>query len=325
MKKLLVLFAVFALTAPVFAADGDPNVLIKCSGTPDAVVVSYELLAEDGFVPGDDLMRGIALKITTSNTALIDAISGYAGEFAGTPTADIPTGYSVFMGSIQFATDPNFVSSFGDPVAPSGDPGAGDDLPGAAEIVVELGSLYEEGVGTPPGTSGTLFTLTLDMNGESSTVLTIQGEATRGGDLGEAVLESGQQANVLSSGCTIGGECYVIGQPRYFDETGAPSTTLITQANYDAWVAVGNPECWCCPHHGYGDVDGNGFINFNDMVTIGYYAGDPAGSINCTRADVDHNGFTNFNDFLVVQPKIGGPQLPNTCTDKCGTKCPLEP
>ena len=119
-------------------------------------------------------------------------------------------------------------------------------------------------------------------------------------------------------------DCYIIGQPRYYDENMNPGPP-ITPANYAAWVAVGKPDCWCCPHHGYGDVDGNGWINFNDMVTIGYYVGDPAGSINCTRADVDHNGFTNFNDFTEVQPKIGVvPQLPNTCAD-CATKCPLEP
>jgi len=197
MKKLLTLIAVIALTAPVFAADGDPNVLITIVDEGGGVVqVNYEVLVEDGVDPG--LMRGIALKISTSNTALIDAISDYATGAVPADSTQIPSGYSVFMGSIQFASDPNYVSSFGDPVAPSGDPGAGDDLPDAAEIVVELGSLYAEG-GTAPGTSGTLFKLTLDDNGESDTVLIIEGEPTRGGDQGECVMEDGSQANIKLS------------------------------------------------------------------------------------------------------------------------------
>ena len=222
MKKLLTLFAVLAFTAPVFAADGDPNVLITIVDEGGGVVqVNYEVLVEDGVDPG--LMRGIALKISTSNTALIDAISDYATGSVPADSTQIPSGYSVFMGSIQFASDPNYVSSFGDPVAPSGDPGAGDDLPDAAEIVVELGSLYAEG-GTAPGTSGTLFKLTLDDNGESDTVLIIEGESTRGGDQGECVMEDGSQANIKLSDAT------------------------------DAYLVTFEPACWSCDGQDEGTI-----------------------------------------------------------------------
>ena len=71
MKKLLTLFAVFALTAPVFAAD--PNVIVTCEHEGDGVVrVDYAL--ED---PGGSLMRGISLDITVDGGATIDAISDY--------------------------------------------------------------------------------------------------------------------------------------------------------------------------------------------------------------------------------------------------------
>lgn len=317
MKKLLTLFAVLALTAPVLAADGDPNVLITIVDEGGGVVqVNYQVLVEDGVDPG--LMRGIALKLTTSNTALFDAISNYATGSTPADSENIPAGYSIFMGSIQFAADPNFVSSFGDPVAPSGDPGAGDDLPDAAEIVVELGSLYAEG-GTAPGTSGTLFKLTLDDNGEASTVLGIEGESTRGGDLGECVMEDGTQANIVLSGVTdaykvsFDIECYVVGQPRYYDENMNPGPA-ITQANYDAWVAAGKPACWCCPHHGYGDVNGDGAINPSDVplvwnpVKLGQSP---------VRADVNHDGSVNPSDVPLVWNTVKanvGP-LPNTCPD----------
>jgi hypothetical protein len=150
---------------------------------------------------------------------------------------DAVSGYIIYPGSLQFATDPNYVSSFGDPVAPSGDPGAGDDLPDAEEIVVELGSLYS-GAGTPPPDSGTgphlLFKLTLDDNGESSTVVAIEGESTRGGAQGECVMESTDhpQANVISGGCTV------------------------TFA----------PLCWSYPCFPYGDYDGDGNITYNEDV-----------------------------------------------------------
>jgi hypothetical protein len=296
MKKLLTLFAVIALTAPVFAADGDPNVLITIVDEGGGVVqVNYQVLVEDGVDPG--LMRGIALKLTTSNTALFDAISDYATGSTPADSTQIPAGYSVFMGSIQFAADPNFVSSFGDPVAPSGDPGAGDDLPDAAEIVVELGSLYAEG-GTAPGTSGTLFKLTLDGNGESSTVLGIEGESTRG----ECVMEDGTQANIVLSAVTDAykvsfgpTECYVVGNQR--GGAGCNAGT-ITQANYDAWVTAGKPVSWCCPWQPCGDTNGDGYVNPSDFISIVANPAQPASV--APAADTNHDGFINPSDFIAI-------------------------
>ena len=309
MKKLLALFAVLALTAPVFAADDDPNVLITIEDEGSGVVrVDYEVLAEDGFDPGAEgnLMRGIALIISTSNTAKIDAISDYDAEYPPDLPAEpneIPSGYSVYMGSIGFGTDPNTVADFGDPVAPSGDPGAGDDLPNADEIVVEMGSLYGEGQ-PAPGTSGTLFKLTLDDNGESSTVLNIEGESTRGGGQGEAVLESGGQANITISAepnaYQVVFDCYIVGNPR--GSLGCSGGT-ITTGNYTAWVNTGKPLSWCCPWQPCGDADGNGTVNSSDYLYIYNNLGlsatvDPS-------ADTNHDGTINSSDYLAIYNHLG--------------------
>jgi hypothetical protein len=283
MKKLLTMIAVFALTAPVFAADGDPNVEITCHDEGNGVVrVDYEVL-DEGNSPG--LMRAIALRISTSNTALIDAITDYdtVGEPVPADSTQIPDGYVIYMGSIQFATDPNYVSSFGDPVAPSGDPGAGDDLPDAEEIVVEMGSLYEDG-GTAPPAQGTLFKLQLDANGETSTVVEIEGESTRGGDLGECVLEDGRQANVISSGCTVEFQ----------------------------------PACWSYDCHMCGDSDGNCSITSADILAL-VDAWPPKPYDPC--ADFNHSTTITSADVLILVDHWATGSDPG-CTS-CGPCTPI--
>jgi hypothetical protein len=297
MKKLLALFAVLALTAPVFAADGDPNVLITCVDEGGAVVrVDYQILAEDGFVPGDDLLRGIALDITTSNTATIDVIKDYDAEGVTNVDSegidDYP-GFIIYMGSVQFAADPNYVSSMGDPVAPIGDPGTVGEL-GDTGITIEMGTLYSDD-GTPPPTSGTLFRLEIGCGSEASTVLTIAGNTTRGGDQGECVLESGAQANVVSGGCTVTCACYAVGQPR---GSAGCSAGTVTQANYDAWIAAGSPDSWCCPWQPCGDTNGDGYVNPSDYILIVANPAQPASV--APSADTNHDGFINPSDYIAI-------------------------
>jgi hypothetical protein len=113
--------------------------------------------------------------------------------------------------------------------------------------------------------------------------------------------------------------CYIVGRPRYYDEFMNPGPA-ITQANYDAWLACGRSDCWCCPHHGYGDVNGDGYINPNDVSTVNnaFLAGIfPPIPPQYVRCDVNHDGFINPNDVSDVNNKFlaGVPQLPNTCPD----------
>jgi hypothetical protein len=267
MKKLLCLIAVIALTAPVMA---DPNVAVTCTDLGGgSVQVSYQVLVEDGVDPG--LMRGIALDITTSNTASIDAISDYATGATPADSTQIPAGYSVFMGSIQFAVDPNLVANFGDPVAPNTDPDALGGLT-TTGVTVEMGSLYAEG-GTAPGTSGVLFNLQLGANGEASTVLEIAANTTRGG----CVMNDGASANVVSAGCTI---------------------TFGTVT-----------ACWSCDGQDKGNADGDTAIGFLDLglVKLAFFTsaagsvhGTGPGQYNCC-ADFDRDGVIGFLDLGVIK------------------------
>jgi hypothetical protein len=278
MKKLLCLIAVIALTAPVMAAD--PNVLVTCNdlGNGKDVQVSYQVLVEDGVDPG--LMRGIALDITVDNGCLIDVIKDYDAEGATPPSVDsenIPAGYSIYMGSVIFAADPNLISSFGDPVAPPNHiPPYPDTLGGLGTtgITVEMGSLYAEG-DPAPAAAGDLFKLELsDPGSAGSCVMTIAANTTRGG----CVMENGASANVVSAGCTI-----TFGPPP------VPG--------------------WSCDGQDKGNADGDASIGFLDLglVKKAFFTntnvhphGTGTGQYNCC-ADFDHDGVIGFLDLGTIK------------------------
>jgi hypothetical protein len=108
-------------------------------------------------------------------------------------------------------------------------------------MTVELASLYEMGVDTPPAASGTLFKFTADNGIDPNTTVTITANALREG----IVMEDGRNANLIAPGCTIVfcGCCFP-----YNGEGG--------QQAYDDAVAFGCPSCWCEAYQCDGDADG---------------------------------------------------------------------
>jgi hypothetical protein len=240
MKKLVCLFAVIALAAPLYAAEGDPNVVITCTDEGGGVCkVSYAVQV-DTHTGDPGLVRGFALDISVSGNATITGVSGY--DQTGTATT-APDNYGVFVGQIDFGTDPNNVDDWGTPVATTNTPYG--PLPDNG-MVVELASLYEMGVDTPPASSGDLLSFSMDSGGDADTTVTITANALRG----EIVMEDVQHANIIATGCTVTfeGPCF-------------PTTTSGGQQAYDDWVAFGSPPCWCAPPDGsgrqcYGDADG---------------------------------------------------------------------
>ena len=251
MKKLLCLFAVIALAAPIYAAD--PNVLITCTDEGSGVVrVDYEVLVEDGVDPG--LARGFAMDITVSGNATIDDISDYSADGTSTST---PSKYGVFISSIDFGTDPNNVDAWGDPVATGTGAQGGLTTNG---ITVEIASLYNATTeaAKAPGMSGTLFKLQLAGNGDDDTNVSIVAEALRGGAVMESVgAPSIVSANIIAPGCPV-------------DFIGCFEGPLVTQDEYDDWDAFGRPNCWCNANQCYGDVnngkEGGAYLGF-------YYVG----------------------------------------------------
>ncbi len=256
------LFVTFAFATTIYAAD--PNVLITCTDEGGGVIrVDYQVLVEDGVTP--TLMRGIALDIIVDGGATIDAISDFATGSTPADSTQIPTGYSIFMGSIQFAADPNYVADFGDPVAPSTDPDTLGGL-GTSGITVEMGSLYAEG-DPVPGKSGMLFRLKVTEN----CTMTIAANPTRGG----CVLEDGSPANVVSPGCPI--------------SIGPPCWSCSAQPFGDT--------------NGDGKVDFADLINLKkafNTTSAGSPHGTGPGEYNCC-ADFDHSGAINFAELIIIK------------------------
>ncbi|MCK4913457.1 MAG: hypothetical protein KAS69_02530 [Planctomycetes bacterium] len=164
-----------------------------------------------------NMVRAFALDITVDNGATITAVN------------DVNVDYGIYPGSIVIVG--GAVTEDGSPVADVNDGPAGTTLPGLDSngVTVEMGSLYV-GDGNKPDASGDLFTFTVD--GDCN--VTIVENVVRGG----VVLEDAEVAvDINAPVYEVAIECYA-GQP-----------------DYDEWVAVGSPECWCYPRQCHGDAD----------------------------------------------------------------------
>lgn len=148
MKKLLLVLAILAITAPAFA-----EVKITCEQKPwlgfggktdaNLVTVYYDATSEANNV------RAFGLEITLTDTVGTDnaVFASVEGYHAGENDA-VNKGFGIFPGTIQIDGAGN-PTSWGTPVAPSTDPGAAGTGLGTNKIVVEMGSLYT-GANSPP-------------------------------------------------------------------------------------------------------------------------------------------------------------------------------
>jgi hypothetical protein len=241
MKKLVCLFAVIALTAPLYAAVGDPNVDFVCEDLGSGVCqVNYEIKYQDGLDPGA-LVRGFALDIEITGdlgtSPTITSISSYDGETPPSPpdeSDEILQGYPIHITNIDFGTDPNNVNDYGSPITTS-DTSLGGL--GTAGMTVEFASLYDMNATTPtpPPSSGILCNFTVDFDGSAEVTVTITANALRG----EIVMEDLQHAEIGDSGCTLSGlACMADGHP-----------------DFDVWQSVGSPDCWCYERNCRGDTN----------------------------------------------------------------------
>ncbi|MCK5271240.1 MAG: hypothetical protein KAJ52_01640 [Sedimentisphaerales bacterium] len=289
MKNVIIMLAVIAMAAPLYAAD-PCDVVFAGDGSTGSLVLSYT--TNNGALP-----RGIGLKceVLAGDTVDVDSDAVVADPC-----------FNTFI-DYAFMDPDNFVIGAGHPMADPCYAGVLDPCTGVDVFSICMGALDQTGnQNAGPATSTMLVGVPLTSTAGSVTIR-ISEDILRGGVVGSA-LTTNLPIDVVVSFVT---ECYVVGQPRYYDENMNPGPA-ITQANYDAWVAAGKSLCWCCPHHGYGDVNGDGFINFQDYNPIIGHPGEPA--VNEPRADVNHDGFINFQDYnpIIANP---GLTLPNTCPD----------
>ena len=260
MKKVVILFAVLALAAPVFA-QAEPNVYITCSEGSLTTTISYN--ATDAGV-----VRAFSMDLTVDGGATIDAISEYDAEGAA-PGTTVPIYYSIYMSSIDFGTDPNNVDAWGDPVASGVDALGGL---GTAGITVEMGSLYDMDAAEPdtPPLTGDLFKITVDIPCNLTIEDTVQ-KGTRGG----IVLEDGSGANLVSSGCyleDLGPKCWLCdGQDlgnangdvaiNFLDLIALKKAIFTTSAGSPHGTGQGEYNC-CC------DFTRDGAVNFLDLIRL---------------------------------------------------------
>lgn len=85
------------------------------------------------------------------------------------------------------------------------------------------------------GVERILAEIQLTQGTAASTTVTVAADALRGGVVGSTF-------DVTASGCTVA-----------FAE---PECMSSSHPDYDEWVAVGKPDCWCNANQCYGDADG---------------------------------------------------------------------
>ena len=205
MKKIAIVVAILALTAPVMA---DVVITTSTNSTECTVTIGYESDAD---------LSAFALDCNVSDGDTIDDINDFhTGE-----SITGSKGFGIFPGSIDINSVTAQVDDFGDPVAdPCKHPGALGGL-NTSGVTIEMGALYVDG--NQPPLTGTLCTLTVS----DTTKMTIVLNSTRGGvvkaDSNDATVSNVplQVAVGCLSGCTV---------PNVVGDANTDAQTAITNA-----------------------------------------------------------------------------------------------
>ncbi len=225
MKKIAFVLAVLLLATPTWAAT------ISAVQVPDTNQVEIRYDFSDANLP-----RAFGVDITVTDGNIIACTAEMVGEC----NAD-DKGYGIFPGTIIIEAD-GTVSDDGTPVAPAGAIGTPPDNwgIGTAGITVEMGSLYAD-TNDAPASVGVLCTIVVTEN----CTVNIAGNAARCGEGSEAlgvVMEDPTEVVIpeyIPGDVVLEIDCFDSAHP-----------------DYNEWVAVGKPECWCYKYQCYGDADG---------------------------------------------------------------------
>ena len=272
MRRIILIVAVLMFAAPAWATT---TVDIGCTvgGTDgNEVTVSYNV------VPDPNRVRAFALDITTftpyGDANIVEVIPYKVGE-----SNSVRKGYGIFPGTIDINDTTGEVDSYGTPVAPSSDPGAGGTGIDTNEIIVELGSLYVDN--NAPDDTGELLKFYVDKKGCDVNIAVES--AIRGG----VVLEDPDAAVTVN--CTDCLPCFIVGAKI--------GDTVVTPTMYATWVAKGKPKCWCYHCFDRGDSNGDCVITSTDILAV-VAAWPPKPYHPC--ADFNRDGVITSTDILTV-------------------------
>ncbi|MDH4240320.1 MAG: hypothetical protein OEW48_12225, partial [Phycisphaerae bacterium] len=180
-----------------------------------------------------NLVRAFGLNITLDNDANIVSATGLSAD------------YWVYPGTIQIAAD-GTISFMGSIAAEYGDLPS-DTLPGPPDgngVTLEAASLYAPvGPGSPnaPAKSGDLAEIIVDAN----STLCITANVSRAGATG-VVMENPDEV------VTVNVACLFVNVPK----PELPTDCYQNEADYDQFLEVGSPTCWCYLRQCHGDADG---------------------------------------------------------------------
>ena len=245
MKKIVVLFAVFALAAPLSADDVKLGFSAEKVGGEIWVTVSYDATA------AGQLPRGFAFDMQLDNGATFEAIDSYK-ENVFSVAGD--KGFGVYLDTIDFGADPNTIDNAGSPVAV-----APDALPGIGSngLTICMASLWDPcDPANAPDPTGDFFRVRVS---KDVTALTCtEDDDTRGG----VVFEDG----------TAGG----LDAPPYMVVWGLPTqcngdTNGDGTENFTDFTAFRDSWGKTYPHSAYNpaaDFNRDGTVNFTDFTTF---------------------------------------------------------
>lgn len=277
MRKIIGALTILALAVPAMA-----GVCVECNQVPDTNIVEVTYTMDVG---DTNLPRAFALDVTISVDNANDIDPNILSDE-----------YYVAPGSYSYNEATGAVN-WGNPVI-SAD---------VNSFTIEMGSLWATNDPchpTQPDPCGVLFNFTVD----NDCTVTLEENAARAGeDSNGVVMEDTQQsfpANYVDlNGCTVQLDCFQEGATDNCGHT-------ITLTEYNRWVGLGKPCCWCYDCHCKGDTDGNCTVNPDDVTEAAegwlVYA-------NGYCADTDYNGTVNPDDITAFADGwING--CPGVCT-----------
>ena len=218
MKNVIIMLAVIAMAAPLYAAD-PCDVVFAGVGTAGDLVLSYT--TNNGALP-----RGIGLKC--------EVLAGETVDVDSDAVAADPC-FNTFI-DYAFMAPGTFAIGDGHPMADPTGAGVLDPCTGVDVFSICMGALDQTGNQLAgPATSAALISVPLD-SAAASVTIRISEDDLRGGVVGSA-LTTNLPIDVVVT-------------------FAAPECVKSTASFYADWVLWNKPDCWCYSRQCRGDVDG---------------------------------------------------------------------